>query len=121
VKLVDFDSGFILKSLLIVINYVELVLVILKKHPSMIDQVSHVAFKVEHDATYLLNNLIDGKYFMPHLLQLRGAITAHSNSCRFIEISNLIHIVIGARVRDASRPGDTCGHSFGGNKTSRIL
>ncbi len=120
-KLVDFDSSFILKSLLIVINYVELVLVILKKHPSVIDQVSHVALKVEHDAAYLLNDLIDGKYFMPHLLKLRGTIAAHSNSCRFIEISDFVHIVVGTRVCDASRPGNTRGHSFGGNETSRIL
>jgi hypothetical protein len=59
VQLIDLDTGFILKGLLVVVDYVELVLIVLHQEPTVIDHISHVALEIEHDAANLFHNCIN--------------------------------------------------------------
>jgi hypothetical protein len=110
VKLVDLNPSLILECLLIIINDVKLVLVVLEKHSAMVNQVSHIALQVEHDATDFLNDLIDGENLMAHLLELRGAFCTDPNASCFVQVSNLIHVMIWAWVSNACSPGHASGH-----------
>ena len=101
VQLIDLDTGLVLKSLLIVIDYVQLVFVVLQQHPAMVYQISHVALQVQHYASHFLYHLVDGKNLMAHFLELRGTIAAHSYARGLVQVGNLIHVVVRTRVSDA--------------------
>lgn len=67
VELIDLNSGLILECFLIVIDYIELVFIVLHKKASMIDHISHVALKIKHNSTHFLDNSIYWKKFVTHV------------------------------------------------------
>jgi hypothetical protein len=101
VQLVDLDSSLIFKSFLIIINYVELVFIVLQKHPAVVDEISHVTLKVQHDASHFFHDLVNGQDLMTHLLELWGAFPTDTDASCLIKVRNLVHVVIRAWIRDA--------------------
>ena len=58
---------------------------------------------------------------MSHLAQLRCALTADSDSRGLVQVGHLVHVVIGAGIRDAGGPGDPSRVGLSGDKATRIL
>ena len=100
-ELIDLDTSLVLKGLLVVIDDVQLVFVVLEQHSTMVYQISHVALEVQHYASHFLHYLVDGKNLMTHFLELGGTIAAHTDACGLVQVGNLIHVVVRARVSDA--------------------
>ena len=120
-KLVNLDASLIFKSLLVVVYYVKLVFVILEEETPLVNQVTHVAFQVEHNASDLFNDSIDGKQLVTHLFEKGCTLTAHTDARGLIEVGHLIHVVIGAGIRDTRSPGDSCRKSPGRHEAACIL
>ena len=108
VELIDLDASLIFESFLVVVYDIQFVLVVLKKHTAVVYQISHVAFEVKHYTSDFLYYLIYGKNLMTHILKLWSAFSTHSYPCGLVQIVYLIHVMIRARICDASCPCNTC-------------